>query len=211
MLFREPTAGGARLFFGADVNEDAQHAEAELIQGALEGDSSAFEQLVFRHQNHLYNAMVYVIGCRVEAEDVCQDAFVQAYVKLESYRGSCPFYSWLYRIAFNTAMTRLRKKRPELSLDAKAEATGDEPTNESEDVGENLFREERSQQIHTALQTLNEDFRSVLVLRDMEGESYEDIAQILDMPIGTVRSRIHRARSMMREKLKPMLREMLDG
>ena len=131
--------------------------DAPRIKAALEGDSRAFEALVRSHQDRLYNSIVYVIGCRAEAEDVCQEAFIQAYLKLDTYQGKSPFYSWLYRIAFNFAISRLRRKKVEVSIEAAREAAGVEPFDETENAEERLFREERAQLVHEALQELSEE------------------------------------------------------
>lgn len=181
--------------------------DSQLIDEALQGDTRAFGQLVQRHQDRLYNAIVYVVGCRVEAEDVVQDAFVQAYLKLKSFQRNSAFYTWLYRIAFNASVSRRRRKRVEVSVEQNREATGCEPLDDGEDPGERLAREERAGQVRAALDTLTEEHRAILVLREMEGCCYETIADILELPVGTVRSRLHRARLQLREQLKEEFEE----
>lgn len=184
------------------MNEDAQ-----LIETCLCGDSASFGQLVRKYQDRLFNTMCHVVGSREEAEDVVQEAFVQAFVKLASFQGNSAFYTWLYRIAFNTAVSRSRRKRPETSVDAAREAAGEEPMDNTEAATERLLRQERAVQIRQALDELSEDHRAILVLREMEDLSYDEIAEVLELPVGTVRSRLHRARCQMREQLKEVLGE----
>lgn len=181
--------------------------DARLIDEALQGDSSAFGQLVGKYQQRLFNTLVHMAGSREEAEDLMQDAFVQAYVKLETFRGNSAFYTWLYRIAFNLTISHRRKRRAERSVEHTPIVSVNEPLDESESVGDRLEREERAEQLYSALAVLSPQRRDILVLRDIEGFSYEEISGILDLPIGTVRSRIHRARLDLREQLMDKLPE----
>lgn len=181
---------------------DVQRDDADLIHAARQGNSAAFGQLVLKYQDRLFNAVAYVAGNRQEAEDVVQEAFVQAFVKLRSFGGDSQFFTWLYRIAFNSAVSRRRKKREVASVDVAREVKGDEPLDASEGAGERVLREERAACIRAALASLSEEHRAILVLREMEGHDYDAIAEILDLPVGTVRSRLHRARLQMRELLE---------
>ena len=186
------------------MNEDAQ-----LIDQTLQGDAQAFAQLMRKHQDRLYNTMVHVTGCPEEAEDVVQEAFVQVFLKLDTYRGDSAFYPWLYRIAFNQSVSRRRRKKPSVSVEDTRAATGDEPTDAGETPGQRLLREERADQLRKALASLREEHRAILILREMEGCCYQTISEILDMPVGTVRSRLHRARLQLRDRLKEMMPENL--
>jgi RNA polymerase sigma-70 factor (ECF subfamily) len=161
--------------------------------------------LVTRYQDRLYNTIAQILGCRDEAYDVVQDAFVQAFLKLESFQRTAAFYTWLYRIAFNLAVTRRRRAKPMASIDQARENAGEDPVAANPDASDNLERQERAAQVHAALATLDEEFRAVLVLREMEGLAYEQIAAMLELPIGTVRSRLHRARIQLKEQLKGVL------
>lgn len=181
--------------------------EKQLIADTLAGNAAAFEQLVLRYQDRLFNAMSHVATAREEAEDVVQEAFIQAYVKLSTFQQSSSFFTWLYRIAFNLAISRKRKRREELSVDEHREQTGREVIDGGESAGERLLREERAVQVQAALSRLSEEHRAILVLREIEGCDYETIGAILDVPVGTVRSRIHRARMQLREQLQPLLEE----
>lgn len=181
--------------------------DARLIEDTLRGDSAAFGGLVRKYQDRLFSTVVHVAGSREEAEDVTQEAFVQAYVKLQSFHGESAFYTWLYRIAFNIAVSRRRRKKCEVSLDASRDNAGREVADDLEPPGEHLLREERVQLVHSALGALSEEHRTILVLREMEGFEYEQLSEILDLPTGTVRSRLHRARLQLREQLKAVLHD----
>lgn len=175
--------------------------EAQLIEMALQGDSAAFGSLVRRYQDRLFTSMVHLVGQREEAEDIVQDAFVQALLKLSSFRQSSSFYTWLYRIAFNAAVNRRRRTRGEVPLDQTPGNYPAEPADPNDQPAERILRSERVQQIQSALKSLSEEFRAVLVLREIEGFDYDTIARVLDVSVGTVRSRLHRARALMREQL----------
>ena len=192
----------SRHSLGADVIDDSI-----LIQRSLAGDSSAFGELVERYQGRLCNTLFHLVGGREEAEDVMQEAFVQAYVKLASFEGKSAFFTWLYRIAFNLSVSRKRRKRPEISVDSYREALGIDPEDGSEDPAEDLMRRERAAQLYQALDRLSEEHRAILVLREIEGCCYDTIGEILDLAAGTVRSRLHRARSHLRDQLEEILHE----
>ena len=114
--------------------------DAQLIEQTLSGDSASFGELVLRYQNRLYNTLAHFVGCREEAEDVVQDAFVQAFVKLESFQGTSAFYTWLYRIAFNVAISRQRRKRPATSIEQTRDRTGGEPVDPGDQPEQQLDR-----------------------------------------------------------------------
>jgi RNA polymerase sigma-70 factor, ECF subfamily len=182
------------------VNDDAQ-----LIDQTLAGHSAAFGQLVLKYQDRLYNTIVHAIGNAEDAKDVVQEAFVQAFLKLDTFQRASAFYTWLYRIAFNVAAGQRRRKRATVSLEAAHLANGHEMADGGEDPTEGLQREERRRQVRQAIAELSEEHRMVLVLREIDGCCYETIAEILDLPVGTVRSRLHRARLQLRGELKEVL------
>jgi RNA polymerase sigma-70 factor, ECF subfamily len=126
-------------------------------------------------------------------------------LKLETFQGASAFYTWLYRIAFNVAVTHKRRRKAAISLQQAHQASGQELPDDGEAPTERLERAERRRQVRQALATLGEEFRAVLVLREIDGCCYETIAEILDLPVGTVRSRLHRARSQLRGQLKEVL------
>ena len=193
---------GASLYYGAVVKDDAL-----LIDEVLAGDTSAFGELVLRYQDRLFNTLTYVVGSCEEAEDVVQDAFVQAFVKLGTFQRASAFYTWLYRIAFNLAVSRKRRRRPERSVDEVRDLTGDEPVDDGEAPGDRLEHHESAEQVQAALERVSDEHRAILVLREIEGFCYEKIADVLDLPVGTVRSRLHRARMALREELKEVWQE----
>jgi RNA polymerase sigma-70 factor (ECF subfamily) len=186
----------------AAVKDDSQ-----LIDEALEGDSAAFGQLVTRYQDRLYNTLVHVVGSRDAAYDVAQDAFVQAYVKLDTFGRASGFYTWLYRIALNTAISRRRREKPVASVEQVRETLGHDPVDRGDAPAANLERQERACQVRSALARLSEEHRTILVLREIDDCSYEHIAEMLDLPIGTIRSRLHRARLQLRDELKTIMHE----
>ncbi|HEY2910456.1 MAG TPA: sigma-70 family RNA polymerase sigma factor, partial [Gemmataceae bacterium] len=148
-----------------------------------------------------------------DAADVVQEAFLNAYQSLRSFKGDAEFFTWLYRIAFNSAISLKRKKKPVVSLDAarNGEHRGSssglrEPVDSSEFVkpGAALERTEEEALLHAALVRLSTEHRDVLVMKDMDGLKYEEIAEVIGVPIGTIRSRLHRARLELRELLEPL-------
>jgi RNA polymerase sigma-70 factor (ECF subfamily) len=180
-----------------------------LIDETLAGSNDAFDQLVRKYQDRLYNTIVHVMGSADDARDVVQEAFIQAYVKLDSFHRNAGFYTWLYRIAFNAAVSHQRRKRAVISVDQTRELSGHEPVDDGLGPQDRLEQSERVEQVRRALDALTDEHRTVLVLRELEECDYETIAGILQVPIGTVRSRLHRARLEMRDVLGRMLGENL--
>lgn len=181
--------------------------DGALIDAALGGDSAAFGQLVARYQDRLYNSLVHVVGSADGALDVAQDALVQAYVKLDTFERASGFYTWLYRIAFNLAASRRRRQRPTLSVEQGREELGHEPVDRNDPPEARLEQEERAIQVRQAMAMLSDEHRAILTLREIDDCAYEQIAEILDLPVGTIRSRLHRARQQLRDQLKAILQE----
>jgi RNA polymerase sigma-70 factor (ECF subfamily) len=179
--------------------------DASLIAATLAGDTAAFGRLVQQHQDRLYNSLLRVLGSADDAADIVQDAFVQAYVKLSSFRGGSAFYTWLYRIAFNLAMSHMRRGHKQASLDEMKTLAGAEPADGQPTAETGLIEQERAELVHASLAELSFEHRQIIVLREIDGCSYEEIAEILDLPVGTVRSRLFRARLEMRDLLTPRL------
>ena len=175
------------------------------IDRCLDGESAAFGELVRRYQDRLYNTVYRLVENPDDALDVVQDAFLNAYQSLDGFKGDSLFFTWLYRIAVNTAISHKRKQRVLLSIDAGlGGASSVEPHDDSaySRPSESLERAEQEQRVQHALARLSPEHRTVLVLKEMEGQKYEEIADILGVPIGTVRSRLHRARAELRELLE---------
>ena len=183
------------------MNDD----DRRLIADCLGGKRDAFGELVSRYQGRLYNAAIRLVDNAEDAADVVQDAFLNAFTSLSSFKGDAEFFTWLYRIAFNTAISLKRKKRPTVSLEAgRAGGDGIDPDDPSEYIrpGAALERTEEDQQLHAAMARLSHEHREALVLKDIEGLKYEEMAEILGVPVGTVRSRLHRARTELRDLLE---------
>jgi len=178
--------------------------ETQLIDRAVKGDRSAFTALVELNQERLFASMIQVTGSPDEAEEVVQEAFIRAFMKLDTFQRNSQFFTWLYRIAFNSALTRKRRKRARISLDHWRENNGLEVADPSDAVDEPMLRQERVDLVRAAIEILSEDHRAILVLREMQERSYEDIAEILDISIGTVRSRLSRARNQLKATLEAM-------
>ncbi len=179
--------------------------ESDLIEAALQGETSAFGELVQRYQDRLYSAVVHILGSRSDAEDVVQDAFIQAYVKLDTFKQNSRFYTWLYRIAFNVSISRRRRRRIEVSVDEGREMTGSEPVDDCAAPEARLEEEERREQLEVAMSRLTYEHREIIVLRHMEDFSYEEISEVLEISVGTVRSRLHRARAALLEHLREIM------
>ena len=186
-----------------------QTSDQTLIDHCLAGRREAFGLLVERYQNRLFHSLLHLLGSAEDAQDATQEAFVNAFEKLGSFRGQSQFYSWLFRIAYNTAVSTKRKsRRMSVSLEARRDATGLEPSdgNPTSEPSYAMDVSDRQRLVQQALSELCEEFRAALVLKEIDGMSYEEIADIVKVPLGTVRSRIHRARLELREKLSVLLR-----
>src|SRR6266704_4555873 len=178
--------------------------DQRLIAEFLQGRSAAFGELVRRYQDRLFNTVYRLLDNAEDAQDVVQDAFLNAYQSLATFKGDSLFFTWLYRIAINTAISMKRKQRTVLQLTSGLESgTVNEPADPSEATqpGRALEMAEDERRIQQALSRLSPEHRTVLVLKDMEGRKYEDMAELLEVPIGTIRSRLHRARLELRDIL----------
>ena len=187
-----------------------------LVERAQRGDKRAFELLVEKYQRKLARLVSRLVRDPAEAEDVTQEAFVKAYRALPSFRGDSAFYTWLYRIGINTAKNYLvasgRRAPTSTEVDAE-EAEGYESADQLRDINTPeslLLSKEIATTVNRAIESLPEELRSAIQLRELEGMSYEEIAKLMDCPIGTVRSRIFRAREAIAERLKPLLDNMAD-
>jgi RNA polymerase sigma-70 factor (ECF subfamily) len=178
----------------------------QLIAECLKGDAAAFAGLVRRYQDRLYHTAYRLVGNAEDAQDVVQEAFLNAYQSLDGFKGDALFFTWLYRIAVNTAITHKRKRRLAIvRIEAGREGEGsNEPTDPSDLArpGHALEQAEEETRVRRILDRLSPEHRAVLVLKDMEGQKYEDMAELLDVPVGTIRSRLHRARLEFRELLE---------
>ncbi len=185
--------------------------DQQLVERAQRGDKRAFELLVSKYQRKLGRLLSRFIRDPAEVEDVSQEAFIKAYRALPSFRGDSAFYTWLYRIGINTAKNYLvamgRRAPTSTEFDAD-EAEGFEDADQLRDINtpESLMMTRQiGDTVTESVAQLPEDLRTAITLREIEGMSYEDIAVIMNCPIGTVRSRIFRAREAISEKLRPLL------
>jgi RNA polymerase sigma-70 factor (ECF subfamily) len=185
----------------------------QLVDLCRKGDDSAFDVLVVRHQDRLFHSLVSMLKSRDDALDIAQSALLQAHRKLDTFRGDSAFYSWLYRIAVNLALSWLRKQKSgSVSIDALREETGFEVVAEDRD-GQPLasvLRDEHRRVVRETLAELPEEFRTVLVMKEFEGLRYDEIASLTEVPIGTVRSRIHRGRGELAQRLKRKLGDQIE-
>lgn len=193
----------------AAVTERA--VDQQLVERAQRGDKRAFELLVEKYQHKLARLLSRLIRDPGEVEDVTQEAFVKAYRALPSFRGDSAFYTWLYRIGINTAKNYLvamaRRTPTSTQIDAE-EAESYESGEQLRDINTPeslLLSKEIAATVNLAIESLPEELRAAIQLRELEGMSYEEIAKLMDCPIGTVRSRIFRAREVIAERLKPLL------
>ena len=185
--------------------------DQQLVERAQRGDKRAFELLVEKYQRKLARLISRLVRDPGEVEDVTQEAFVKAYRALPSFRGDSAFYTWLYRIGINTAknyLVALGRRAPTSTEVEAEEAEGYESGELLRDINTPeslLLTKEIGTTVNAAIESLPEELRSAIQLRELEGMSYEEIAKLMDCPIGTVRSRIFRAREAIAEKLKPLL------
>ena len=188
-----------------------READQILVEQVQRGDKRAFELLVAKYQRKIFRLLSRLIRDAAEIEDVAQEAFIKAYRALPNFRGESAFYTWLYRIAINTAKNYL------VAQGRRAPTTTDTEIDEAENFDEGdqlrdvntpdsmLLSKQVGEAVNRAIEKLPEDLRTAIVLRELEGLSYEEIAETMNCPIGTVRSRIFRAREAIAEELRPLL------
>jgi RNA polymerase sigma-70 factor (ECF subfamily) len=188
-----------------------READQILVEQVQRGDKRAFELLVAKYQRKIFRLLSRLIRDAAEIEDVAQEAFIKAYRALPNFRGESAFYTWLYRIAINTAKNYL------VAQGRRAPTTTETEIDEAENFDEGdqlrdvntpdsmLLSKQVGEAVNRAIEKLPEDLRTAIVLRELEGLSYEEIAETMNCPIGTVRSRIFRAREAIAEELRPLL------
>ena len=171
--------------------------ERQLISASLAGDDDAFRKLVERHYRTVLNVAFRAFGSEAAAEDCAQDVFIKVHKRLRSYRADTPFIHWLHRVAANTVTDALRRRRTDLSLESLVhEAPAD-----SADPAEAAARQEQRMAVRQAMAGLPSRLRDAIVLQVFHELSYQEIAQVLDIPIGTVMSRLHNAKRLLRDRL----------
>lgn len=190
-----------------ESNLNADSNELQLIQAAKQGNLQAFDQLVLRYQDKIYSTIFRLVAHQEDAFDLTQEVFLRAYRFLGGFQQNSSFYTWLFRIALNVAINFQRKKKDFYSLHANTE-DGKEPQNPNKRQPTPSFYLEQKEvytKIYQAIAQLKDEFRIPLILRDIEGLEYEEISNLLSVPKGTVKSRIHRAREQLKEKLKDVI------
>ncbi|PWV63377.1 RNA polymerase sigma factor RpoE [Plasticicumulans acidivorans] len=186
------------------------NTDQELVQKVQQGDKRAFDMLVLKYQFKIVKLVSRYVHDQTEALDVAQEAFIKAYRALPGFRGDSAFYTWLYRIAINTAKNYLvaqGRRPPGSDIDASEaeQYEGASLLKETDTPERFLLRDEIEATVLRAIEALPEDLRTAITLRELEGMSYEEIAQTMGCPIGTVRSRIFRARESIDRHLRPLL------
>ena len=185
--------------------------DTQLVARALEGDLPSFERLVARYQNKIMGYATRMLSNREEAEDVTQEVFIKAYRSMDSFRGESSFSTWIYRIATNLCIDRLRKKKrsPQQAysldepMDKDEEKGGREIPDTSTEPTRAVEKEELRQRVREMVAEMPEKLRAVLIMCDMQGMPYEDIAKVLNVPVGTVKSRLFHARADLGRRLRP--------
>lgn len=190
----------------------ADPTDQALVERVQAGDKRAFDLLVLKYQHKVLKLVSRFVNNPAEAEDVAQEAFLKAYRALPSFRGDSAFYTWLYRIAINTAKNAIvssRRRPVDFDLDLQDPEQYDRQNRlKDQDTPEGmLLTDEIRETVGRAIEGLPEDLRTAIVLRELEGLTYEEIAQAMDCPVGTVRSRIFRAREAIDRHLRPLLDE----
>lgn len=202
--FRERTGGGERRN-GDTVNGAT---DQELISQVLAGTTDSFGVLVERYQHRLYRSLLNQLRDPATAEDATQDALILAFQKLGAFRGESAFFSWLFRIGMNAAANARRRTSRVVHLSEHQDRLGDDMSDRhaNSDPAHRLELDDRQSAVRQALDAMAPEFRVPLILKEIDGLKYEEIADMIDCPIGTVRSRIHRARIELRERLAPLMR-----
>ncbi|MDX5151509.1 MAG: RNA polymerase sigma factor RpoE [Acidiferrobacterales bacterium] len=191
---------------------EQREIDQQLVERVQRGDKTAFDLLVRKYQFRLAKLVSRYVSDRSEVEDVTQEAFIKAYRALKGFRGESAFYTWLYRIAINTAknyLVSMGRRPPRSDIDAE-EAEGMTNAAELREINtpeSSMLRDEIAETVRQTIETLPEDLRTAITLREFDGLSYDEIASIMDCPIGTVRSRIFRAREAIDNELKPLIGE----
>lgn len=195
------TRFGGRLaaFSGTKGGCDAE--DAQWIAAARRGDVQAFEALVRKYQERLCSALFLTCRSLADAQDAAQEAFLRAYLKLGTYHGDSSFYSWLFRIAVNAVISEQRRKMSPARFERWRERHEEALDTRRNAPDQRILSEERGSIVQKALASLSTEHRMILVLREIEDCEYDEIAELLDIPLGTVRSRLHRARLLLRERL----------
>lgn len=178
-------------------------SDSHLIERTLEGEPDAFNVLVRRWERQIYGLTLRMLGRDEEAKDATQETFLSAYRNLSKFRGEAKFSSWIYRIALNICNTKLRSRsRATISLDEQREANGFELAADAEDLGSGIQQAQITKHVRRALQGLPSDMRQVIIMKEYEGLKFSEIAEVLGIPISTVKTRMYTGLSELRKRLE---------
>ena len=184
--------------------------ERDLIRRAKQGDMLAFEELILNHEKIVYNVALRMMNHSEDARDISQEVFLKAYRNLANFDERSAFSTWLYRITHNTCIDEMRKRKGKQSYSLEEELENEDGSmqrqiaDEGDTPEESLLREEQKSEILQALDTLSEEHKAAIILRDVKGLSYEEISEILELSLGTVKSRISRARNQLKTEILKM-------
>jgi len=191
------------------LGHEARQDDLTLVRLAADGRQEAFDTLVRRHQDRVYGTIHRMVNDREKAMDLTQETFLRAWKGIGAFHGDSSFFTWLYRIARNVIISRSRydAARPKLNVSLDSHEDGEpraapEPVEAGSSPEDSIVQAEQRRLVLEAIAAMPPDFKEVLVLRDMQDESYETIADLLDIPVGTVRSRLHRARLELKQVLR---------
>jgi RNA polymerase sigma-70 factor (ECF subfamily) len=189
---------------------DSVDVDAKLVERVQKGDKRAFDMLVVKYQHKIYALVSRLVNDHAEVQDVTQESFIKAYRALPNFRGDSAFYTWLYRIAVNTAKNYLvsRNRRPpgsDIDIDDAAQFAAESGLRDIDSPEQQLQGEQMIKIVDRAIAALPDDLRTALSLREFDGLSYEEIAEVMQCPVGTVRSRIFRAREAIDKELEPLM------
>lgn len=210
---RDSTAKVVNLNIGdcGMFNKSARESDEALVARVQQGDKRAFDLLVLKYQHKIFAIISRFIKDSAEVQDVAQEAFIKAYRAMGNFRGESAFYTWVYRIAVNTAKNHLvsRGRRPpssDIDVDEAEYFVGGEGFKDIGTPENELMKDQLEQVVFKAIQGLPDDLRTALTLREMDGLSYEEIAEVMECPVGTVRSRIFRAREAVDKQISPLIK-----
>lgn len=200
--------------------DESSRKDTVLIRAVQAGDMAAFDELVLKHKDRLFNLIYWFLGDHHEADDCAQETFIKVFKSIETFRFESAFSTWLYRIAVNTCKNRIRSsayrwKKKTVSLETSTGSTNGNPSSEIVNGSPTpimaLDKKEKMMRIQKAINSLPEDQNKVVVLRDIQGLSYQDISDITGLNLGTVKSRLARGRLELKRKLKPIFNKISEG
>jgi len=197
---------------GGQMSESLIDVDAQLVARVQKGDKRAFDMLVLKYQHKILSLISRLVNDPAEVQDIAQESFIKAYRALPNFRGESAFYTWLYRIAVNTAKNYLvsRHRRPsgsDIDIDEVAQFSSEPNLRDIDSPDQQLQGEQMIKIVNAAITALPEDLRTALSLREFDGLSYEEIAEVMQCPVGTVRSRIFRAREAIDKELEPLMQK----